>query len=345
MTFEELLAKYEPALAKAFGHAIDEIKSAIVMRVVVERLERGDIDGAISAMQLDPDAYSALEIAIAEAYNAGGVNLIGELPKLAEPEGARVVFRFGVRNLEGETWLRDHSARLVTRINDDQRLGIRQALEDGLSRGLNPRTTALDVVGRIDRTSGRRTGGVIGLTSPQERYVSSARKELLSGDPAQLRNYLGRERRDKRFDRTVLKALRDEKPLTADEVSRITGRYADRLLELRGEMLARTETMMALGTARENAMRQQIDAGKVAAQDVKKRWHSAGDNRVRHTHRILNGQAVGIDDNFVSVSGARLRYPGDPDAPINEISGCRCYCEYDVDYIAAGLRKYRARVG
>lgn len=345
MTFEELLAKYEPALAAAFRQAIDEIKSTIVLRVVVERLDRGDVNGAIDAMQLDADAFSPLELSIAEAYNSGGVNLIGDLPKLAEPDGARVVFRFGVRNMEGEAWLRDHSSRLVTRINDDQRLSVRRALEEGLSLGRNPRSTALDVIGRLNKTTGRREGGVIGLTSQQERFVSTARKELLSGDPELLKNFLTRQRRDKRFDRTILKAIRDGKPLDAATVSRIVGRYSDSLLALRGEMLARTETMMALGTARENAMRQQIDAGKVAAQDVQKIWHSAGDGRVRHTHRILNKQSVGIDDNFVSVSGARLRYPGDPDAPISEISGCRCYCEYDVDYIAAGLRKYRARVG
>jgi hypothetical protein len=41
MTFDELLAKYEPAHAAAFRQALEEIKSGIVLRVVVERLERG----------------------------------------------------------------------------------------------------------------------------------------------------------------------------------------------------------------------------------------------------------------------------------------------------------------
>jgi hypothetical protein len=125
-------------------------------------------------------------------------------------------------------------------------------------------------------------------------------------------------------------------------VTRIVGRYSDRMVQLRGEMLARTETMMALGTARENAMRQQIDAGKVAAQDVRKVWRSAADGRVRHTHQVLNGKAVGFDDSFQSVSGARLRFPGDPEAPINEVSGCRCHLEYKVDYLASVVRSYGA---
>ncbi|PRD42119.1 head morphogenesis protein [Phyllobacterium phragmitis] len=340
--FDQLLDKYDRVLAEAFFQGVDAIKSAITLRIVVERLERGDVAGAVEAMHLEPEAFSALELAFTEAYNNGGISLVENLPQLKDPEGNRVVFRFGVRNFAGEAFLRDHSAQLVTRIIEDQRIAIRAALETGLSEGRNPRSTALDVIGRINRTSGRREGGIIGLTSPQERFVASARAELLSGDSALLRNYLTRQRRDKRFDRSILKAIAEEAPLPADMVNRIAGRYSDRLLELRGEMLARTETMAALGTARENAMRQQIDAGKVAEQDVQKIWRSAGDSRVRHTHRVLNGKSVGFDETFLSVSGARLRYPGDPKAPTSEIVGCRCHIEYRVDYFASVVRNYRA---
>jgi hypothetical protein len=343
MTFEELLATYEPRLAGAFRQAIEEIKSGIVLRVVVERLERGDINGAIQAMHLDPEAFTALEVALTEAFNAGGINAVGELPSLAEPDGARVIWRFGVRNPVAEAILRDLSSSMVTHITEDQRQGVRFALEQGLARGANPRSTALDVVGRQNRITGRREGGVIGLTLHQIEYIERARQNLASGDPARMRQYLSLETRDKRFDRSVLKAIREGKPLSIEAQQTIVGRLHDKNLLLRGEMLARTETMMALGSAREEAMRQQIDGGKIEAQDVKKRWHSAGDNRVRHTHRVLNGQAVGINELFQSPSGAMLRFPGDPRAPINEISGCRCWCEYDVDYIAAGLRRYRAR--
>lgn len=340
--FEQLLDKYDVALAEAFFEGIDAIKSQITLRVVVERLEKGDIAGAIAAMHLEPEAFSALELALAEAYNSGGISFVDSLPRLKDTDGNRVIFRFGVRNPEAEAFLRDHSAQLVTRIVEDQRVGIRQALTEGLEAGRNPRSTALDVIGRVNRVTGRREGGIIGLTAPQERFVSSARAELLSGDKALLRNYLTRQRRDKRFDRTVMAAIREGKPIPAEMPTRMVGRYSDRLLELRGEMLARTETMTALGTARENAMRQQIDNGKVAVSDVQKIWRSASDGRVRHTHRALNGKAVAFDSVFLSPSGAILRYPGDPNAPVSEISGCRCHMEYKVDYFASVVRQYRA---
>jgi hypothetical protein len=343
VTFDELLATYEPRFAAAFREAIDEIRSSVVLARVIERLERGDINGAVEAIQIEPEAFSVLEIALQEAFNAGGTNAVGELPKVMDPQGNRVIWRFGVRNPVAEAILRDLSSTMVTHITNDQREGIRQALEQGLARGANPRSTALDVVGRQSRVTGRREGGVMGLTRYQIEFIERARVHLASGDPELMNRYFELKTRDKRFDRTVMAAIKAGKPVTGETLAKIIGRLRDKNLLLRGEMLARTETMMALGSARDEAMRQQIESGKVAAQDVKKRWHSAGDSRVRHTHRVLNGQAVGVDEMFQSPSGAMLRYPGDPRAPISEISGCRCWCEYDVDYISAGLRRYRAR--
>lgn len=342
MTFDELLATYEPRLAAAFREAIDEIRSSIVLVRVIERLDRGDINGAIDVMQIEPEAFSALEIALQEAFNAGGTNIVAELPKVMDPQGNRVTWRFGVRNPAAEAILRDLSATMVTHITGDQRQGIRQALEAGLARGANPRATALDVVGRVNRMTKQREGGVIGLTRHQIAFIERARVNLASGDPKLMGEYFELKTRDKRFDRTVAAAIREGKPITGDALGKIIGRLRDKNLLLRGEMLARTETMMALGSARDEAIRQQIEGVKVQAQDVTKTWRDAGDSRVRHTHRVLNGQAVGIDEVFQSPSGALLRYPGDPRAPISEISGCRCRLEYKIDYVGAVVRRFRA---
>lgn len=340
-SFERLLDKYEPLVRDAFLAAIDEIKDHIVLKRLVERLERGDIAGAIDVLQIEAEAFGRLELAIGEAYNAGGIDMAGSMV-LRDPNGSRIAFRFGVRNPEAEAWLRDHSARLVTRIVDDQREAIRVALTEGLAQGNNPRTTALDIIGRTSRATNSRTGGLIGLTAPQERFVSAARQELLSGEPDLLRHYLTRERRDKRFDAAIRNAIAEGRAIDKEMVNRIAGRYADRLLALRGEMLSRTETMMALGKSRDDAMRQAILSGKVDAAFVTKRWRSAGDNRVRHTHRALNNDEVGFYQSFQSPSGATLRFPGDPEAPISETSGCRCGLEYRIDYTAQFIARRAA---
>ncbi|GGE18187.1 hypothetical protein GCM10011390_41710 [Aureimonas endophytica] len=339
---DRLLAQYGEQVRTAFLSAIDDIANSVTLKVIVERLERGDVNGAIEAIGLDPQAFERLERAIADAYAGGGEAEVGNLPAIREPSGARVIFRFGTRNTEGERQLREHSSTLVTRIVADQREAIRGALSEGLAEGKNPRATALDVVGRIDRATNRRTGGIIGLTAAQERYVASARAELASGDPKRLQAFLERERRDKRFDRTINAAIKSGSALPAELVTRITGRYADSLLALRGEMLARTETMTALAKGRDDAIRQQIDSGKIANEDVTKRWRSAKDERVRLTHRILDGKSAPMDGFFVSPSGAMLKHPCDPSAPASEVVGCRCFMVYEVDRIGVAVRKMQA---
>lgn len=343
MTFDELLDTFEPKLAAAFREAVEAIKSSIVIARVVERLERHDISGAVEAMQIEPEAFAALDLALQEAFNAGGINAVGEFPTVKDDQGNRVIWRFGVRNPSAEAILRDLSSTMVTHVTEDQKLGIRYALEQGLARGSNPRSTALDVVGRQSKITGRRGGGVIGLTRHQIEYIERARENLRSGDPDLMKQYMALKTRDRRFDRTVALAIREGKPVPLDMLSKIIGRLSDKALLLRGEMLSRTETMMALGSSRDEAMRQQIEAGKIAGQDVRKIWRSAGDSRVRHTHKALNGKSVGMDEAFVS-SGAVIRFPGDPKAPISETSGCRCRLQYKVDYIGAGVRRFRAEM-
>ena len=204
--------------------------------------------------------------------------------------------------------------------------------------GRNPRDTALDIVGRINRATGVREGGILGLNSGQTAAVIKARAELLSGDTAQLRNYLTRARRDKRFDRLVMQAIRDGKPVAKADVDRITARYKDRLLQLRGEMIARTETLASLNAGKEESIRQLVDSGKVQRSQVKKVWRATGDDRTRDSHMALNGVEVGLDQPFISpLTGAQMMHPHDTSrgAPASETIGCRCFYEIKIDYFAA----------
>lgn len=334
----QLVEAWEPQLRSAWMAAINGLRNGVVLKVIVERLERGDVDGAVRVLRLDREAFAEFEIALANTFNAGGV-AAAEGMILAEPEGHRVQFRFGVRNPEAERFIREHSAQLLTGIVEDQRTGIRAALVEGLSRGANPRTSALDIVGRVNRVTGNREGGLIGLTSNQMAAAERARAELLSGDPAQLRAYLQRGRRDKRFDRAVMRAISTEKGLERSIVDRAVSRYSDRLLALRGEMLARSEVMTALNGAKSEAMRQAIVAGRVDVRDVTKVWRATHDGRTRFTHAVLDGKSVGFDQAFQSPSGALLMYPGDPSAPASEHVGCRCTMELKVDHTAALIRR------
>lgn len=348
MTFDELLQRYEPSLAAAFRECIDGIRSTVVLKTVVDRLERGDVTGAVRAIQVEPQAFAALELALQEAFTAGGINMVQSLPQLVAPDGTRVLFQFGVRNLMAETMLRNQSSMLLTNIVEDQREALRIAFEAGLSRGQNPTRTALDVIGRVSRVTGRREGGVIGLTSRQVEFVERARESLSTGNVEGMRRYLDMKTRDRRYDRTVANAIREGKPLPDATVASIIGRLTDRNLKLRGDTIALEETRTALFSVRDVAIRQQIEAGKFTAQEVTKHWrHSGSENpRMQHLEMAAHYRKDGVplDQPFIAPDGTAMMYPHAPGVPARHRIGCKCRVEYDIDWIAAGLRRYRARV-
>jgi hypothetical protein len=194
--------------------------------------------------------------------------------------------------------------------------------------GRNPRNIALDIIGRINPATGKREGGVIGLTSNQTDAVIKARSELQNLDT----NYFTRQRRDARFDKTIRKAIADGKPLTADQIDKITGRYKDRLLQLRGETIARTEAITALRAGTHEGFAQLVDSGAVRADQIRLTWSATGDGRTRDTHTSLNKQAITFGGTFVSPSGAMLSYPGDTShgASGAETIQCRCTANYRI---------------
>lgn len=328
--FESLASYWEPRLRDAFLEAVADIANRAELGRIIERLERGDIAGAIEAIHLDPAAFRTLETALAGAYGAGGAATVAGMPTLRDPAGEAVVLRFDVRAPRAEAYLRNHSAVLVTRIVEDQRAMIRQALERGLAAGANPRTTALDILGRMSRATSSRQGGIIGLSGPQGRAVESARRALLWGDPAQMRKYLELTRRDRRFDSVVKKAIAEGRALDSGTVNRLVGRYGDRLLELRGETIARTETLGALARSKEEAFRQAIDTGAVQAVQVKKVWQGTRDSRTRDNHRHVNGERVGLEERFSN----GLLYPHEEGAPASETVNCRCSYDHVIDFLA-----------
>lgn len=333
--YADLLDRYGQLVADAFMRAMEDLRSGAELQRVTAFIQNGDIEGALEALHIDPEAFGDMLDKIREAHSEAGKRAAEALPK-RKPDGTALVVRFDGRNPEAERWLSGRSSELVSSITEGQRLVVRAVLSDNMRRGVNPRQSALDVIGRVNRATGKREGGILGLTQAQAEYVMTARQELASGDPAALKNYLGRGRRDKRFDRSIAKAIREEKPVDPAIAAKAITAYERRLLQLRGEMISRTETLAAMNAASYEAIRQAVASGKIDAAAVRRVWRSAGDFRVRHTHIGLNRESVGLTQAFRSPSGALLRFPGDTSlgAPASEIVGCRCWVENRVDFLS-----------
>lgn len=333
---DRLIDKFIPSIRDAFRAAIADIKDRAILSEVISAIKRGDIEAAFRALGFNDAAMRPITAMIEQAFEAGGVTTASSFPNAMYAEGVgRIVFRFDVRNSRAEAWLRDHSSQLVTRLTDEARTTVRNTLFEGMKDGRNPRSVALDIVGRVDKSTQRRVGGIIGLTEQYERYVSAMRRELQQLDE----HYFSRERRDKRLDKLVRSAIQGGKPLSSDTITRIVGRYADRLLALRGENIARTEALTSLNRSQYEAYKQAIDAGALTESQITKVWDDAGDRRTRHSHREMGlryaKSPIGIDEPFVSERGALLMHPGDRTlgAPGSEIINCRCRVRYDADFL------------
>lgn len=318
--FLALLDEFTALVRDAFLAAIAHMRSRVTLSLLIARLERNDTEGAIRAIGLDTAAFNPMLDQIAAAYGAGGGKANDQLPILRDPEGFRIGVRFDVRNPAAEAWLRSNGATLVREIVDDQVAMLRQILANGQMGGKSVRSIALDLIGRINKTTGMREGGAIGLTSTQEQWAKAYEAELQSLN----RNALTRALRDRRFDKALLKAIEDGKAIPADKIAKMTTAYRNRLLQFRGETIARTETVTALNAGRDEAMRQVVASGAVSGNRIDEIWDVTMDGRERDSHGAMNGQVQSFGQPFISGAGYRLRYPGDPLAPVSERAGCRC---------------------
>jgi hypothetical protein len=346
-TRKQLIAeieRLEPGITKAFSDAFLSVRTNAQLQRIAGLIAAGDLDEVAEELGLSSaSTYSGLSEQIRSVFAAGGRHGVQELPEVVFKAGrgkVRLRTSFDMTNPRAEAWLRTHSSQLVTELVADQRNVVRIIVAEGTALGQNPRNTALDLIGRIG-TSGRRTGGAVGLTSQQAQFVSNARAQLLSGDPAQMASYFERARRDKRFDGLVRKAIKEGRALSPADVEKVIGRYADRMLQLRGENIARTEALTAFNQAREEAFRQAVQGGNLLPDNVRKVWSATLDNRTRESHAALDGTEVGLEEPFTSPTGAQMLHPGDTSmgAGAEDVVNCRCMATYRVDQIAEAMRE------
>ena len=101
----------------------------------------------------------------------------------------------------------------------------------------------------------------------------------------------------------------------------IRDRMSPEFTKARSATIARTETHTASSFA------VQKQAEDMQAPNMKKRWVATTDDRSRSSHVAVNGQEVGIDEDF-SVGGRRMSYAGDPKGGASNVVNCRCVIVY-----------------
>jgi len=330
--YEAALDRLEPIVRAAFLASVQRMTSRARIDALSAALVAGDVETVMIAAGFRPGAFDQLVESIRVAFSEGG-------GLLAETAPASVGFVFSVTADRAAEWVRANGAILVTEIRDQIRQVIADEIAQAIHTGTSPRTAALRLVGRIDRTTGRRSGGLVGLHSSQAAAVRRMREELRSGDAVQMTRYFGRARRDKRFDGLAARAIQAGRPVAGRDIDRMTQRYADRLLKLRGDTIARTESLQALNAGQGEAVEQAIEQGLISRPNARKIWRTAADSRVRDDHQTMDGNTAASGQPFQSGSGAFLLWPGDRSlgAGGGDIINCRCRAVHQVDWISQAV--------
>lgn len=392
-----LIDNLETSLAAAFLAAIAALRAGVNFPALIAALRARDIDAAVAALNIDRAAFSGYAIERQSAFGQAGASAAEALtkeriaffkredrapsvrspvvelepvgpsgpitpapplpPTIAAPGGGSLMFRFDMQNPRAENRIRTEAAARVAGYTDEQVETARRVIADGFQKGQGPQTIATDIAGRVNPISGRREGGIIGLSDPQARYVESMRARLQSGDPDEIMKVLGSfdkdgkwkpgtglTRRDRRYDPEIKRAIAaiakgKPNPLTSDRIDEMTAKYSDRLLARRAEDIARTETAQGVMLARAEATQQALDKSGLADAAVTKEWmHSGGPLDARETHIEMHGKkVVGISGVFFLSDGSVMLHSHDPAGGVRNNANCRCNTDFAIDW-AFGLK-------
>lgn len=319
-----MASRFGDSLRRRFVDAVYQIRSDVDLQRLESALEQRDLDSAMNVVAPDPAAMTPASEELRTAYiETGTVLATAVSPSLRR---GRLPLRFDIRRDAAAQWIRDSSLGLLTAVTEDQREIIRELLFSSVQDGRRPRTMALDLVGRVNALTGRREGGVLGLSLPYARAVERARRELTSGTD-DLGAYLRRTRRDRRFDALVEGAIERGERLSRSDVDKIVGRYSERLLESRGQLVAQNEIAEAMRAAEREVVEQLIEREGIAPGRVYKIWKSRRDERTRNSHEKIHNTRRRLDERFDN----GLLHPHEVGAPAREKVGCRCRVEYEVE--------------
>ena len=330
----DLFEEYRAGIRSAFINAILTKCTAVEIDELERLIRDGNIEGAVAILRLDNAIIDDVIEEVRIAYRRHGALYVEELrppPDIRRARSAAFTFEL-LGNPRAEQWIIEESSNLIVEVVEQQRQMARSLIAENAVRANNPRDVAVQLVGRYNRNTRKRHGGIIGLTDNQQRWVSNAHAELVSGDYG---SYLTRKLRDKRYDRTVLKALRSKTRIPSEKIEKMILAYRSRALRYRGEVIGRTESLRAMNVSHMHALEGVIEKGGITQRkNAKREWYATlGSPRTRDTHVAVHGQIRTLDETW-TVGNSELRFPGDPQGESKETIQCRCVTVSRVDWIA-----------
>lgn len=311
MAVDIKINKIRDALIAAFS----QIKDSVKLKEVQFALETTGIQGAVEileGLQIEGIIDQHIIDDINTVILTGGQAMIESLP--ASATIAAIPFRYDMLYALTADRIRAYQTQLIQQISNNTRQAIMESLKADFMAGVNPKVTA------------RNFKNTIGLTVQQERAVRNFERGLRELNPRVLERAL----RDKRYDRTILNAIMNKKPLTEVQIEQMVSRYRTRYVAYRAEVIARTESLRAISIGQYTSMVQAANEGYIDRERMRRFWVHTRGPRTRPTHRLIDGmnpEGVAIDEPFITPLGPLL-YPRDPNGSAANTVQCRCRVRY-----------------
>lgn len=294
-----------PEIASAILRGFVYLRKVMPERELAFIVSRGDIDTLIHVVlgeRVLDAAFAPVRQAVQGSIVSNARYLVRDIP-INKAAQQTVGLGFNMLNPRIIDAVRILDTRVMQTLKNDVRETVRAFVENGLRDGASPRSVARDI------------RQVVGLGPNQEKAVSNFRKMLETGDREALKRLL----RDKRFDRTLLKALgKDGTGLSSEQIVKMTEAYRKRMIAFNAETNARTAALQSMQLGQRLSMEEAIANGALDRSRLMKRWVGVMDSRERPSHRVMEGQTVPFDQPF---SNGQM-IPGE------EEYNCRCLARH-----------------
>jgi hypothetical protein len=320
---EALLAVHEPLIRDAFLLAVENAHQSVDFAALVNAIRFGDIPQAVEILRIDQISLFPMQEAVRAAFISAGL-------AVHDPIALAGGFGFNGRHVVAERIIAETGARLVSQVGSPGVEPIRAIIFAGQEQGIGAQKIARQLAGTINKATGKREGGILGLDAPRANRAIRVREIL--ADPARIGDYFlpnGDPRfksTDRRMDAMVRKAISEGRALSAADVERIARAHEARLLKARAQTIALNESFTATSAGRYEAFRQMLESG--AVEKIDKTWSHNTLKNPRHDHIALDGVTLLLNEPFVMDDGARMQHPHDPAGGAHHSIGCRCVVVY-----------------
>lgn len=333
--FARLLEEHEPNIRRAFMASVTDLQANVNWPLLIDALTQNNVDEAIDALNIDPEAFRFYASAMSDAFAASGASTAA----IAVTKGwADVGVRFRMSNPRAQDWIALNVGELITGFVQEQVEASRAVILGGYSLGHGPRTIAVDLAGRATGPGGAREGGIIGLDVPRAdrfnrvsvgmRTPEGVRSLVIEHQDGSLSL---RYKVNKATANRILAAYRAGTAVPYDQRVLSDTQYKNALLKARADTISQTETANAVMAGRDEEWRQLIESGEVDGNNVVKVWrHRRGPTFYhRPDHRAMSGkQVIGIDTPFLFPDGVQKLYAHDPGGGAKHNIRCACDTEY-----------------